>query len=98
MCDPFVVDNISEAVTELLGPDKLLQVPVPSMGSEDFSRYLEHAPGAFFRIGTADERPETRGPLHNPQTLFSEKAIPAGVIALVGTVFKLTGSEISQLK
>jgi amidohydrolase/hippurate hydrolase len=98
MCDPFVVDNISEAVTELLGPDKLLQVPVPSMGSEDFSRYLEHAPGAFFRIGTADERPETRGPLHNPQTLFSEEAIPAGVIALVGTVFNLTGSDMKKLK
>lgn len=98
MCDSFVVDNISEAVKELLGPDKLLQVPVPSMGSEDFSRYLEHAPGAFFRIGTADERPETRGALHNPQTLFSEKAIPAGVIAMVGTVFKLTGSDMKKLK
>lgn len=98
MCDPFVVDNISEAVTELLGSDKLLQVPVPSMGAEDFARYLEHAPGAFFRIGTADERPETRGALHNPQTLFSEKAIPAGVIAMVGTVFKLSGSDIGKLK
>jgi len=98
MCDPFVVDNISEAVKELLGPDKLLQVPVPSMGAEDFARYLEHAPGAFFRVGTADERPETRGALHNPQTLFSEEAIPAGIITMVGTVFKLTGSDIKKLK
>ena len=98
MCDPFVVDNISEAVTELLGAEKLLQVPVPSMSAEDFARYLEHAAGAFFRIGTADERPETRGALNNPQTLFSEKAIPAGVIAMVGTVFKLTDSDLSKLK
>ncbi len=98
MCDPFVVDNINEAVTELLGEDKLLQVPVPSMGAEDFARYLEYAPGAFFRIGTADERPETRGALHNPRTLFSEKGIPTGVVAFVGTVFKLTGSDMSKLK
>lgn len=98
ICDSFVVDNISEAVRELLGEDKLLQVPVPSMGSEDFSRYLEYAPGALFRIGTADERPETRGALHNPQTLFSEEAIPTGIAALVGTVFKLTGSDMERLK
>ena len=98
ICDPFVVDKISEAVVELLGPEKLLQVPVPSMGSEDFARYLEHAPGAFFRIGTADERPETKGALHNPQTLFNEEAIPTGIIALVGSVFKLTGSDMARLK
>ncbi len=98
VCDSFVVDKISEAVVELLGQDKLLQVPVPSMGSEDFSRYLDFAPGAFFRLGTADERPATKGALHNPQTLFNEQAIPTGVIALVGTVFKLTGSDMEKLR
>jgi amidohydrolase/hippurate hydrolase len=96
--DPFIIDALSDAVKELLGKDKLLQVPIPSMGAEDFARYLDFAPGAFFRIGTADERPETRGALHNPETLFSEKAISAGIVAFVGAVFKLTGSDMAKLK
>lgn len=98
ICDSYVVDVISEAAGELLGPDKVLEVPVPSMGGEDFSRYLEHAPGALFRIGTADDRPASRGALHNPKTVFSEDAIPAGIITFVGTVFKLTGSDMGKLK
>ncbi len=98
ICDGSVVDAISDAVTELLGEDKLLQVPVPSMGAEDFSRYLDYAPGAFFRLGTADDRAATHGALHNPTTLFSEQAIPTGVIAMVGTAFKLTRSDMNALK
>jgi amidohydrolase len=93
-----LVDTISEAVSELLGPDHLVQLAKPSMGSEDFAYYLEKVPGAFFRLGTSDERPTSHGALHNAATLFSEKAIPAGVVTFVGTVFKLTGSDMSALK
>ncbi|MGI6253883.1 MAG: amidohydrolase, partial [Aminivibrio sp.] len=76
----------------------ILEVPIPSMGGEDFALYLEHAPGALFRIGTADERPESKGALHNPKTVFSEDAIATGIAAFVGTAFKLTGSDMDKLK
>ncbi|MBP5212471.1 MAG: hypothetical protein J6Z30_06410, partial [Pyramidobacter sp.] len=88
----------SEAVCELLGPDKLKDLPTPSMGSEDFAFYLEKIPGAFFRLGTGDERPESHIGLHNPKHVFSEKAIPTGVIAFVGVAYKLTGSDMNALK
>lgn len=97
-CDSYIVDCVSQAVTELLGPDKLLQVPTPSMGGEDFSFYMEKAPGAFIRLGTADERPESKGALHSPTTVFNEKAIATGVAALVGTAFLLTGTGLDPLK
>lgn len=97
MCDPELVDQISEAVTEVMGAAKLLQVPVPSMGAEDFACYLEEIPGALFRIGTYDERPESHLALHNPSTLFSEEAIPAGMAAMVGSVFKISGSNMDAL-
>jgi amidohydrolase len=93
-----LVDTISAAVAELLGPDHLVELAQPSMGSEDFAYYLEKVPGAFFRLGTGDERPASHGSLHNSTTLFSEKAIAAGVVTFVGTVFKLTGSDMSALK
>ena len=92
------VDAVSDVVCELLGPDKLKNLPTPSMGSEDFAYYLEKVPGAFFRLGTGDERPESHIGLHNPKHLFSEKAIPTGVITFVGAAYKLTGSDLNALK
>ena len=95
--EDHLVDEISEAVTELLGNDKLLQVPSPSMGSEDFARYLEHIPGAIFRLGTHNDTPESKLALHNASLLFDEKAIPTGVATMVGAAFKITGSDMSIL-
>ena len=95
--EDHLVDEISEAVTELLGNDKLLQVPSPSMGSEDFARYLEHIPGAIFRLGTHNDTPESKLALHDAFLLFDEKAIPAGVATMVGAAFKITGSDMSVL-
>lgn len=95
--EDHLVDEISEAVTELLGNDKLLQVPSPSMGSEDFARYLEHIPGAIFRLGTHNDTPESKLALHNSSLLFDEKAIPTGVATMVGAAFKITGSDMSVL-
>lgn len=95
--EDHLVDEISEAVTELLGNDKFLQVPSPSMGSEDFARYLEHIPGAIFRLGTHNDTPESKLALHNSSLLFDEKAIPTGVATMVGAAFKITGSDMSVL-
>jgi len=36
---------------ELLGPDKVVELETPSMGSEDFGRYLDRVPGLLFRVG-----------------------------------------------
>jgi metal-dependent amidase/aminoacylase/carboxypeptidase family protein len=95
--DDFLNDLVSAATVELLGEDNLLEVPVASMGSEDFAEYMEFIPGAAIRIGTYDERPESKGALHNSKTVFSEKAIMAGAVMLTGTVFKFTGSDFSKL-
>lgn len=92
--DPEVTATASEAVRELLGEDKLLHVPHSSMGSEDFSRYLQSAPGALLRLGTYDDRPESRFALHNSKLVFDERAVVAGAIAFAGTVGKLTGSDL----
>ena len=96
LCDSELVDLISEAVTDTLGADRLLQVPVPSMGAEDFAYYLEHVPGALFRLGTCDDTPQSHWALHNPSTLFNEKAIPAGVAAMAASVFRISGSDIGK--
>lgn len=96
ICDDYVNDCIMEAASELLGEDKVLTVNQPSMGAEDMALYLKNIPGAMFRIGTYDNNPSSRGALHNPQTTFSEQGIPAAMLTMFGTVYKLTGSDLSM--
>lgn len=96
--DSRLVDEIRTAVTEVLGAEHLLEVPYASMGAEDFAFYLEKIPGAFFRLGTYDETEESKWALHNPSTLFSEEAIPTGVMAMAASVFQINGGDLSVLK
>lgn len=76
----FINANPADLVQELLAP---------SMGSEDFAFYLEEYKGALFRVGTAIEGEErSKLGLHNAQIIFSEKAISAGIEALVNYSIK----------
>ena len=88
VCDGNIVDLICAAAVEILGEEKLVHLETPSMGSEDFAEYLEKVPGALFRIGTTNELPESKLPLHNSKTIFDEKAIIAGAATMCGTIFK----------
>ena len=80
ICDPAVVERIRKAAVEELGSENVVALETPSMGSEDFARYLEKVPGAMFRIGTASEDPATRLPLHNGGIRFDERAVLAGAV------------------
>jgi len=77
--DLDIVDSISKAADKVLGDGKVQQLKIPSMGSEDFSVYLEKVPkGAFIRIGITKpgENPLI---LHNDHFNFNDDAIPVGV-------------------
>ena len=52
-------------------------LPEPNMGGEDFSFYLEHAPGCYARLGG---RIAGRDPIpaHNPAFDWDERAIAVG--------------------
>lgn len=80
--DAGAVDKIERAAESSLGAEKITWLETPSMGSEDFSRYLDIAPGAMFRIGTGTDDAATRGPLHNARTVFDERAIATGATVM----------------
>lgn len=84
--DPKLVDEVMKAASALLGKDNIAFLPEMSMGSEDFAYYLERVPGVFFRIGTGDERPETRLGLHQSGIVFNEEAICVGAKVFCGIV------------
>lgn len=55
-----------------------------SSGGEDFAWYLEHVPGAFFRLGVWSGEGEMRD-LHRPTFELDERALPVGVRCMVHT-------------
>lgn len=66
---------ISDVGREQLGQDHVISLDSPSMGAEDFAVYLEHAPGAMFRLGVGAEM----SALHTPTYDFGDEALPYGV-------------------
>ena len=74
---PEEVDLVRQCVRDLFGPDALTTAPHASMGSEDFSYYLQHVPGAFFRFGA--RRPDWEPmPLHSPRFDIDEAVLAIG--------------------
>ncbi len=72
---------LEESAREALGDDAVLLIPEPSLGAEDFSLYLAHAPGAMFRLGIGIAN-QTNHPLHHPNFEADETAIATGVTTL----------------
>jgi amidohydrolase len=82
--------NNDYALTQLLqtageaawGSDRVQVLPEPSLGAEDFSVYLEHAPGAMFRLGVGYSDRIINHPLHHPEFEVDESAIITGVVTM----------------
>ena len=87
--DPAITALVERAARELLGEDKVTQMPRPSMGSEDFAAYLEHVPGSMFRLGCAGDRSPWPG-LHTPTFDVDEKCLPVGAKILARTIVELS--------
>ncbi len=80
--DPEVIAFVEEVASALLGKERVLRLPA-SMGSEDFSYFLERCPGAFVVIGCSDPQGGPAPMLHTPQFDIYEKVLPLGVELLV---------------
>jgi hippurate hydrolase len=63
---------------EVVGPERVVGLEAPVMGSEDFSYVLERVPGALVFLGA---RPEGRDavPLHSNRMMLDEAALADGV-------------------
>lgn len=85
--DQFLTRLVEEAGLEAWGQDRVLILSEPSMGAEDFSLYLQQAPGTMFRLGVGSPN-LLNPPLHHPEFLVDESAILTGVITLAYAAYK----------
>ena len=68
---------VAATAADLFGPDRFHEMPDPLSGSEDFSRVLQHVPGAYLFLGAAtvsdfDDAPTN----HSPLAAFDDSVLP----------------------
>ncbi len=81
--DPLVnhdemVDLVRASAVELLGEEKVSEVPRANMGVEDFAFYLSRVPGAFYSLGVRNEQAGIVHPVHNERFDVDESAMAVG--------------------
>lgn len=79
--DENLYQQISASFLEYFGEDNVVFLTAPSMGSEDFSLYLETTPGFFYRLGTG-KADTINPPLHAQNFNPDEKSIQTGIRAM----------------
>ncbi|MDQ0137235.1 hippurate hydrolase [Neorhizobium galegae] len=69
-------DFVRDLARRVIGEDKVIDLPRPSMGAEDFAYMLAERPGTYFLLGT--RRTDNDPPLHHPRFDFNDDALPIG--------------------
>ena len=85
--DPTLTQIIEESGREAWGSEHIEILTEPSLGAEDFSLYLQQAPGTMFRLGVGLPN-QVNHPLHHPAFVVDEKAIVTGVVTMAYAAYR----------
>jgi hippurate hydrolase len=75
--DPEMFARVRAIAIDLVGEDGFIDMDEPTMGGEDFARYLDEVPGCFLLIGNGDDGPGAVM-LHNAHYSFNDDVAPIG--------------------
>lgn len=92
--DPMLTQIVEESVREAFGSGAVVNLPEPSLGAEDFSVYLDYAPGMMFRLGVGHKNKHNY-PLHHPKFEIDESAIITGVVTLAYSAYKFCQKQLA---
>lgn len=84
--DPAAVGRIETVGRESLGSARVVTMPTPILGAEDFSYVLERVPGALAFLGGCPPGvdPSQAAPNHSNRVVFDEAAMASGVAVYAG--------------
>ncbi len=88
--DVTVTREMAAVVEAACGPDVLTTLR-PTMGGEDFSAFLQKAPGSFFFIGAGNAARGIVHPHHHPRFDIDERALETGVRIFVEAARRFNG-------
>lgn len=77
--DRGAVDTFKRIGTQVVGDEKVVDLPQPVMGGEDFAFYCEVVPSCFFVLGLIPPGRKSMPDLHQPDFDFNDDAIATGV-------------------
>ncbi|MET0682786.1 MAG: M20 family metallopeptidase [Casimicrobiaceae bacterium] len=87
--DKPTMARVLNAARELLGPANVIEMPAPSMGSEDYAWFAERVPSAHLRIGSKIDGHDTA--IHRADYQLNEEVIPLGMKVMTRAVLTLLG-------
>jgi len=85
--DEEVTKVIEETVLEVFG-EEALDMMKPTMGGEDFSAFMQKAPGCYFNVGAGNVEQGITYPHHHPRFTIDEDALEIGVKTFLHAAFK----------
>ncbi|MFC6616372.1 amidohydrolase [Deinococcus radiophilus] len=85
----WVADELTALAREVVGPERV-QTPERWAAGEDFSAYLQKAPGCYFAIGSGSPETDSEWPHHHPRFTLDESALETGVLMLTAAARHFT--------
>jgi amidohydrolase len=85
--DKATMARVLEVARQTLGPANVVEMPSPSMGSEDFAWFAERVPSAHLRIGSKIAGHETA--IHRADYRLNEQMIPLAMKVMTRAVLAL---------
>jgi hippurate hydrolase len=85
--DKATMGRVLAVARETLGAANVIEMPAPSMGSEDFAWFAERVPSAHLRLGSKIDGLDTA--IHRADYRLNEKVIPLGVDLMSRAVLAL---------
>ena len=85
--------RVLDVAREMLGPANVIEMPAPSMGSEDYAWFAERAPSAHLRIGSKIDGLDTA--IHRTDYQLNEAMIPLAIKLMTRAVLEFLASPWS---
>ena len=86
--DPALSARLSGLISRTFGAD-VLETMRPTMGGEDFSAYLQKAPGVFAFVGAGNVTEGIAFPHHHPRFQIDERSLDLGLRYLTAATLDL---------
>ena len=80
--------EFASVAKEIFGEENVEILDIPSMGAEDFSRYMNHRKGAMAWLGVGSKN-KYNYPIHHPKFEVNEDALLNGCLALINIVKRI---------